>query len=180
MPTLLDERIATMEQGYVLEHNGMTLTKNELSKAEWETLGRELVERHETSGWALVDWLLLHRDEWGKRYDHAIQLTGYAYLTLSNMYALGRAFPRDKRISGLSRTYHRCVVSLPEEERRSLLVKAKEHRWTVEQLMATVVRMNRARGNPRKGRTANTPPAKVRCPHCDSVFPVQPHILKEE
>lgn len=193
MLTALDERIATMERGYILDHNGLMLVKDNLTRTEWETLGRELVERHETTGWALIDWVMLHRGEWGKMYDHVIQITRLSYITVSNLHALGRAFPRDRRIAGLSRTHHRNVVALPPEEQIPTLMRARDERWSADKLGAVVAQMNKDRA---KGITSPSAasatrrriPAtcsefealaapRVRCPSCETVFPVKPNLV---
>lgn len=178
----LHDRIDQLEQGYVIDARGLDLHGWTPTAHDWEQLGRDLQTRREGVSWAVVDWLLLHRGEWGDRYVHAGRVTGRSYAYLRNLYSLGQAFPRDKRVLGMSQHAHREVLALPPEEQRPLLVRARDEKWILPKLEQAVSARRRELDRqtqavvekPTKARVQKAL-ARVRCPQCQHVFPVKPH-----
>jgi len=171
-------------QGYRYELQGLYFFR-ELTKDEWQNLGQEIIIRHESSAWALGDWLIAGgrseiiprmRGEHGAFipsrtvWDEAIKITGYSESTLKQYYRTCLEFPRSRRIPGISFSHHKIIVLhgiIDIKRQKTLLEEAKERKWTTEQLMLTLTH-----NFPTEIVPKSISPRKpfVECPKCHNIF----------
>lgn len=178
------ERMATVGEGFVLESQGLVIVKD-VSRQEWEAIGRDLVRRTEASVWALGDWLVYGgrtKRNWlgGSSYEIASKITGYSKTHLSNAYRTSAAFARDDRRPQLSWSVHRESLRLPVELRGEALREAVEHRWSeldmavyIDQKEAAARRQQAIPSSRAKRPRQYYESPKVRCPKCQHEFPIK-------
>ena len=195
MPTsALNERIASLDSGYVLEAQGLVVTRA-LSRSEWADLGRTIVARIEGSTWALGDWLIeggRNTRQWygGSTYDKAREITGYSAAHLSNAFRVATEFPKDSRRPTLSWSVHRETMRLKSDLRGPVLTMAMAKRWSADdvcqhvnsltqqakpQIAAVVSRQSAVVGGVKKPTREYYSSPKVRCPKCHHEFPIKGH-----
>lgn len=189
----LASRMQSLEHGYVLEAQGLSVTRD-LERREWVTCGQDIVQRVEGSTWALGDWLVYggrSDRNWlgGSTYDKAIAITGYTAAHLSNAFRVSAAFPRDSRRPTLSWSVHRETLRVHPELRGAVLTLAEGKRWGADAVILHVNAMITKAREPSKVAPApvlakglKKPPTqtyyaspKVRCPKCNHEFPIKGH-----
>lgn len=183
-------RLRTLEQGYVIEAQGLLVTRD-LSKPEWQVVGQQIVARVEGSVWALGDWLIYGGrtgKNWlgGSTYESAVKITGYTANHLSNAYRTAVAYPKDTRRPTLSWSVHRETLRLHAELRGAVLKKAEEKRWSADDVIQHInqviekakekqtVAAPRTKAVKQPHRSYYSSP-KVRCPNCKHEFPIKGH-----
>jgi hypothetical protein len=183
----LAERLRSIQAGYAIERNGLTLA-GPLDFAQWAEIGRAISARIEGSVWALGDWLVEGGREtrgWlgGSSYEKASKITGYSKAHLSNAFRASSAFPRDARHPDLSCSAHREVLRLPEAQRQAVLRKAAERRWSADDVAEHINGLieDARPADPVKELAIKQPSRvyyqspEVRCPHCNTTFPIKGH-----
>lgn len=85
------------------------------------------------AGWAIGDLLLYGERFEDTDYEEACDNTGYKRGTLMNMKSVAKAFPKGKRIDGLSWGHHALAMGFEEDERDQLLARAKRERLGYEE-----------------------------------------------
>jgi hypothetical protein len=189
----LAERIASSDNGYVIQANGLSILR-ELSHEEWVVLGRSLRTRLEGSTWAIGDWLVYGGgrttgggSRWtGNSYKRAAEITGYHQAHLSNLYNVSVTFPPDYHTRGIvSWSCHRETLRAIPELRGEILNLASSKKWSHadvrEHLNQTlVVRTQAERTRKIQGRDprAYYTPVRVKCPQCEHTFPIKGNKVK--
>ena len=95
----------------------------------------------EFSKWAQIDLLCYAHTRMGDDFGQLVDRYHYAHGTVSNMLKLGYNIPFDIRIEGMSVSHHQVVAAdrFTPEERVRWLLKAKEARWSRDELRAAVM-----------------------------------------
>lgn len=189
LPEVL-ERITTLESGYALEVQGLSVTR-ELDRTEWINCGKEIVRRVEGSTWALGDWLIYggrKEKDWlgGSTYERAVEITGYSAAHLSNAFRVATAFPRDTRWPTLSWSVHREATRAPQELRGDILRKAEEMKWGADDVIVYVNKLitvakevdPEVKTKEKKPHRSYYSSPKVRCPACNNEFTIKGHKVK--
>jgi hypothetical protein len=100
----------------------------------WLSVGQQLSAVATSSAWCLGDWLAYGQDNYGSRYQKAVERTGLVYQTLRNYVWVARRFELSRRRETLSFGHHAEVASLPQPEQDFWLRKAEELGWSTSQL----------------------------------------------
>lgn len=191
--TPLNDRIASLDSGYVLEAQGLVITR-ELTRTEWMELGRTIVSRIEGSTWALGDWLIeggRNTRQWhgGSSYEKASQITGYSKAHLSNAFRVAETFPKDSRRPTLSWSVHRETMRLASDLRGPVLSMAIAKKWSADDVcehvnklaheakakQTVVSKASAVAGGTKKPVRQYYQSPKVRCPKCKHEFPIKGH-----
>src|SRR5688572_5211748 len=126
----LAERMESAEAGYVIEGRGLVVLRPLDTLTDWEAIGHRLAERIGSAQWAIGDWILLHRGEFGDRYTAACRVTGLAVDTCRSMAKTAETFPLEMRVPAtLPFSFFRYTVAAPAEERPRLLFTAASEGW---------------------------------------------------
>lgn len=176
--TTLAERIETAEQGYVVEAQGLKVVGEITTKAEWEAVGRSLAARGSATSWALGDWILLHRGEYGERYRCATQVTGMSYGHVRALAMTAETYrPGSREPVTLGWSFFRYAAHLAPGKRKELLSKAAEHGWTLDQMCDAVKAAGTTTPTPRQAGARAAAASRrreeyVKCPvnTCGHVF----------
>jgi hypothetical protein len=179
MTTEINDRLDTLEQGFVCEHQGLRiLDDGPLSFSKWKFIGKSIVTSlHEAKSakyWQLGDWMLLARGEWGDTYKLAMEVTGYSYKHVGKIVKTASLFPPSKRVSGLYWSHHRYVVHLPEAQRIETLMQAKRNQWSARQTHDYAVKLNDEHRTPEERQQVRRRPSPtVKCPQCQHEFSIR-------
>lgn len=182
----IDERIASIEQGYVIEPQGMRILRDEFTERDWVIWGQLLVARHESTQWAIGDWLIAGaRQNWannnqytGSAFQKAAEITGFEVERLRLYARVATAFPPDSRRSKLNFSIHVMATTLVEDSRQEALSKAEYGEgdgkpWSTTQFKdyldsLSISGLDKAQTHRRHRKKGNTgkPPVEAQCPHC--------------
>jgi|TARA_R100001086_G_scaffold57730_1_gene26286 hypothetical protein len=124
-----------LSRGIQLTETGAHIDRD-VSLEAWGAALQTCQSLANASLWALGD-LLLHahsHPEWGETYTQFLSLTGKSYSSLTKATYLAKTYPVEARIEGVSWSHHAEAASLPEPERRALLLRARDEGWTREQV----------------------------------------------
>jgi hypothetical protein len=187
LPDLAD-RIATLDRGYIVDAQGLRIDQpGTITKVKWQQIGRELIRSYDRDRWALGDWILAHRGEWGDMYTLVMEITGFDRAKSSRLASVAQAFPRGRRdIARVSYSHFALVSSQPVETRIALLKKAELNRLSYSQFQEIVRTVNVDKRTPdqqllvdnrsqRRVETVKAEPALVKCPNCEHVFQPKAH-----
>jgi hypothetical protein len=178
----ISERLAEVEAGYAVEATGLRLL-GEPTKPRWTAIGHDLVRRGRGLQWAVADWLLLYRGEWGAMYADAAAITGYSEIHLAHMARVGRQWPPARRgLVDLPWTYWLLAVNAPDPDAalrwaaQARMGTAKFATWVSDQnqTLRPDHARSRATRDVRARRLRQRGPC-VLCPHCRHVFPIAGH-----
>lgn len=111
---------------------------DDLPFAEWEGIGRLLLEAAESVMWWVGDWLNYGEAHYGSTYTAAAEWTGLDPGTLADAKWVAKAIETSDRSEVLSWSHHRAVAALQPSDRAALLNSAAEEGWTRERLQAEV------------------------------------------
>lgn len=128
----------TTTTAYRLTEQGLVI-EGPLSLEEWTNLGHRLMGLHKGLPWMVGDWLAYgERQPWGEMYSQALGETGLEEGTLRNYKYVAQRYPARARVPGLSYSHHAAVAHLPDAQRQSWLVCARENGWSVADLRTRV------------------------------------------
>lgn len=183
MKPMLAERLADIPRGFVVEARGLTVLRRLENRREWEALGRELAGRSGSYQWALGDWILLHRGEWGERYAMAMRVTGLALQTCRDLAHTCEMFPPRERTTALAYSFYRYAAAAGTlVVARRLLIRAADEGWTCARLCEEVRHANDARAGQtqqiRAARSRGRNRNYVRCPQCQHEFAIRGHRVE--
>lgn len=107
------------------------------SKEDWKRVMLQSQALRETSQWAVADSLIAgmqYEYIHGENYDEAMQITGYAYHTLTNLVRTGRVFPMDRRLwwgKHMTVSHYAAVALdyLPKKNQNKILKDAYKLHW---------------------------------------------------
>ena len=119
--------------GLIIEGEPSMSEVDEALKISWKLL--------EASKWAQIDLLCYARDHFGDDFSFMIDMYHYAPGTIGNMLWMGENIPFHARVEGVSLSHHQ-VVAPPRftiEEKTRWLERAKEARWSRDELRAAVM-----------------------------------------
>jgi hypothetical protein len=179
----MPESLLAPDRGYRLDGQGLTFTRD-LTLEQWTAVGRRLVKLHDATPWAIGDWLVYGRGEYGETYERAAELSGRSFESLSQYLRVAVAFPVASRIGGVSWSQHRESLRVPVGERAALLQQSKRGEWTKRQLLqyissavdrvtlSAIASPERATVSQRKTSRWRQQVRKtlIRCPHCGKTF----------
>jgi hypothetical protein len=103
---------------------GLTLGEN-LSYAEWESVGFGLAKVGKAMQWWIGDWVNYGGKRYGETYKAAIDATGMGYKTVSNFALICSEFEFPRRRGNLSFNHHVEVWSLDHSQQDELLHRAE-------------------------------------------------------
>lgn len=103
---------------------GLTLGEN-LSYAEWESVGFGLAKVGKAMQWWIGDWVNYGGKRYGETYRAAIDATGMGYKTVSNFALICSEFEFPRRRGNLSFNHHVEVWSLEPGQQDELLDRAE-------------------------------------------------------
>lgn len=112
--------------------------KPETDFKDWLEAGRKLCEVSACSLWWIGDWLNYGEAKWGKKYEAAVEVIGYDYVTLKAAAWVARSIKVSTRIQSLSWSHHREVASEEIKDKAKWLRKAQENNWTVSELRRAI------------------------------------------
>lgn len=101
----------------------------DMTKPEWQRLGRSLGQVSESLNWVMGDWINeAKRREWiyGESYDEAALLTGWSEARLRDVSSMANTFNLSCRHDKLSYEHHRTVRALPPREQKRWLDLAEK------------------------------------------------------
>ena len=107
-----------------MTENSLTFSQ-ELTFAEWESVGSELFRVQAAWQWWVGDWLNYGEKKYGQTYEKALTLTGKSIGTLRNVKWVAAEFELSHRCD-VSWTHHYAAASLPSEVRDEVLGEAEE------------------------------------------------------
>ena len=123
--------------GIQMSGNGLIITKEDITPAEYNAVFRTVLSINKSSCWLLGDILLLGDTRWGNRYiaskyEEAMQATGLSASTIRRIVLTCKKFPVDKRHPGLSFTHHQEIASTDADpdQREEVLQRAAEEKLT--------------------------------------------------
>lgn len=111
---------------------------DKLSYEDWLKQGSQLGMIGRNVGWWIGDWLRYGTNRWGEKYTDAINITGYARQTLTNMVWCATQIPADRRREDLSFSHHMYVASYSVKEQNRWLALAAKEEWSIERLRTEV------------------------------------------
>lgn len=134
-----------------------------MSEAEWRTLGDQLGRVSRASAWWIGDWINYGSARWGEKYEEAEALTGLSYQYLARCSAVAKRF-MDRSIN-LSWSHYHKAYGLPDAE--EWLGRADDEQWSVRELIERTATEPRTRIMPvkRHGEVVKTADLIVRL--CD-------------
>lgn len=103
---------------------GLTIGEN-LSYAEWESVGFGLAKVGKAMQWWIGDWVSYGGKRYGETYKAAIDATGMAYQTVANFASVCNSFEFSRRRENLSFKHHVEVQSLEPDKQDELLDRAE-------------------------------------------------------
>jgi hypothetical protein len=110
-------------------HTGTALIiADSISEADWLALGAPLANVQRATPFYIGDWLTFGQNKnfiQSDKYDHAEKVTGMKRSTLKLYAFVSRNVSPLVRTNGLSFAHHQLVASLPTEEQKTWLEKAK-------------------------------------------------------
>jgi len=123
------------------------MVKGRPSFEEYQGAGDFIRRAHQAAGWWLVEWIAYgeSREDWRDRLDQAIDAGVVNENTVRQYRYVGRNVPVSNRIDGLPFALHVEVASLPKEEQRGWLEKAKEENWSTRELRTEIRTSKRAK-----------------------------------
>lgn len=107
-----------------MTENSLTFSQ-ELTFAEWESVGAELFRVEAAWQWWVGDWLSYGEKKYGQTYEQALAMTGKSLSTLQKVKYVAAAFESFCRRK-LSWTHHSEAASLPSKIRDDLLAEAED------------------------------------------------------
>lgn len=115
---------------YTLTSTGMRVDGHP-SFGEHEGVGDFIKRAHQASGFWLADWLRYgdSREDWQKRIDQIVDITGLSEKTLKNVRAIGR-IEESRRRDDVDFSLHAEVAALSPTEQTNWLQLAHEHGWS--------------------------------------------------
>ena len=123
--------------GIQMSGNGLIITKEDITPAEYNAVFRTVLSINKSSCWLLGDILLLGDTRWGNRYiaskyEEAMQATGLSASTLRNIVLTCKKFPVDKRHAALSFTHHQEIArtDADPDQREEVLKRAADEKLT--------------------------------------------------
>lgn len=125
-----------------------------MSFEQWRDVGVRLVRTQNAASWGLADWLFYGEWAFGRKYEEALEVTGLAYSTLTNLRFLAGRFEISRRREHLSPAHHAEVASLPHADQDRWLDAAEAHGLTVKALRVEVAAT-------RQHRVVTAPSSKV-------------------
>jgi hypothetical protein len=126
----LDSSSSTISRlGICMTENSLTFSQ-ELTFAEWESVGSELFRVEAAWQWWVGDWLNYGEKKYGQTYEQALALTGKSLKTLQDVKWVAATFKSSDR-SELSWTHHRVAVSMPTDVRKEVLNEAEQNKLSV-------------------------------------------------
>jgi hypothetical protein len=105
---------------------------------QWAEIGRKFQQVDTSINWWLGDWLNEGEKRYGETFAQAIEVTGHKLDQLQQCKYVSASVKKTNRLVFLSWTHHLHVVSLPDEEQRSLLATALENEWSSRELNEVV------------------------------------------
>lgn len=189
----VSERVEQIEKGYAVENQRLIIFKENFTQTEWAEWGRALAARHESSSWAIGDWLLAGgRRDWntnnqwtGSAFQEAAKITGYEIARLRVYAKTCELFPPDTRCPTLHFTLHWMATSLPPDMRMEGLKRVElgdgdGKPWTVTQFrehineqMALPEMADVIEARKKAGTVVSKGPQTIVCPNCQYVIPVE-------
>lgn len=133
----LDER--TDRRGWRLTPAGLQIVR-ELTPEEWFECGRYLRSVGNGVAWAVGDWLVYGggRGDYGETYTRAAAITGRSFDSLEQYVRVSKAFRLEQRVPGASWTHHREALRVQADDRRAMLERAVNGRWTMAQFRGAI------------------------------------------
>lgn len=122
--------------------NGLELS-DDLTRAGWIKIGRQLGEIDRSVSWWIGDWLAHGERVYGETYASAMEATGLAEQTLMNCAWVSRQFEISRRREDLSFSHHAEVARLNPEDADRLLDHAAEQGLGRKQFRQAVARFRR-------------------------------------
>jgi hypothetical protein len=100
----------------------------DISRDEWEQLGRKLGNAGRSIGFLIGDWLNYGngKGDWGNTYTEAMRITGLDHVTLAMYARVSRCIQIDTRVSNLAFELHRKVAPIKDPEEQKKWLKAAE------------------------------------------------------
>lgn len=145
----------------------------------WEADGRVLTRRHESTPWALGDWLARGRLlGYDPDFARSARVTNYSRDYLYSLRLTAETFTEYERKAGVAWGVHREAARIPDPDTRaSVLQMAQDQRWNqhdVRDYLRThgLVKVYKSEV---VAPTRKYQPVQVQCPHCSHVFPIQGH-----
>lgn len=114
---------------------GMTTVSGRPGMDEWAQAGRQMIAARSSLQWAIGDWLLFGDGRYEEgAYETAAEATGLRRGTLSNLKAVAKAFPPDKRDPEVGWSHHALMAGFEDEVRERLMKETKERKLSWEEL----------------------------------------------
>jgi hypothetical protein len=130
--------LATLATGDVeITETGWRPTR-ELSRDEWEAVGRDLLRVGRAWQWWVGDWVLYGEKRYGETYAEAIELTGMTWNTLTNVISVARRVEPSRRREHLSWSHHEAIAALDPGEQDEWLQRCDTDGLTVERLRSAL------------------------------------------
>lgn len=117
----------------------------------WAHLGETFLTMERAIKWWIGDWWIFGQERFPDEIPQFIDaaLERFTYATIQDAERVCRAIPPEERVTGVSFTHHRRVITLPPRSRTELLTKAANEQMSADDLRKEVRRYNG--GGPVKG-----------------------------
>lgn len=105
--------------------------EQDLSYAEWLSIGRQLHDVGDGVSWWIGDWVNYGENHiWGDGYADAMKMFDRAYGTIANAASIARKIEFSRRRENLTFAHHAEVASLEPKKQDKWLRKAEENQWS--------------------------------------------------
>lgn len=120
---------------FTVTPKGLTNVAGRPGMDEWAQAGRRIVAARSSLQWAIGDWLLFGDGRYEEdAYETAAEATGLRRGTLSNLKAVAKAFPIDKRDPEVGWSHHALLAGFDDEVRERLMQETKKNKLSWEEL----------------------------------------------
>jgi ElaB/YqjD/DUF883 family membrane-anchored ribosome-binding protein len=125
--------LAIAGQKFSITPTGLVI-RDELSFAEWTSLGEKLGDVERCLGFLIGDWINYANAKWGDKYNEAIAATGLEYSLLRKYAYVARRVPPANRLDILTFSHHETVAKVKDLDRQRESPKLDAFRALVQQV----------------------------------------------